>query len=141
MSKNFTPAESACRCKLAECEKAGWLPWFEENVQDLRDAVGVPLRVNSGYRCKYHPDEIKKKIGTIGRHRQGIAADLSSKLPLEDLYNAARKLGVFHGIGINRFQNFIHLDCRPKEQAAMWAYTKTGDMPKWDGVWANLPKE
>ena len=142
MTKNFTDAEFSCKCNSGKCEKAGVHGWFIENLQKLRDQIGKPLIITSGYRCRFHPAEAVKKKTTPARHQQGIAADLyCPEMDLRDLYEAAVRCQLFTGIGVNPHAGFLHLDCRPASEAADWAYNQQGQTVTWDGVWANLPKE
>lgn len=94
-------------------------PGFLEDLDELRRRVGVPFKVNSGYRDATHPAEASKdKPGT---HAQGIAADircLSSEFRYA-LIKEALKMR-FKGIGIAK--TFIHLDKRDTEHPVMWVY-------------------
>lgn len=53
----------------------------EKVLQPLRDAYGMPLIVNSGYRCK----ELNKAVGgaPTSQHLKGEAADIASECPSE----------------------------------------------------------
>lgn len=49
-----------------------------DNVLDpLREALGMPIKVNSGYRC----EELNKKVGgsKTSQHKTGCAADITCK--------------------------------------------------------------
>ena len=50
-------------------------------LQPLRDIVGVPLRVNSGYRCS----ELNAAVGGVptSQHVKGEAADVAFPKPVE----------------------------------------------------------
>lgn len=49
----------------------------DEVLQPLRDAVGYPLTINSGYRCP----ELNKMVGGVetSQHTRGQAADVTMK--------------------------------------------------------------
>lgn len=48
-------------------------------LQPLRDVVGHPLRINSGYRCP----ELNKEVGGVptSQHVKGEAADIAAAVP------------------------------------------------------------
>lgn len=52
----------------------------ETVLQPLRDRVGHPLRINSGYRCP----ELNKEVGGVAtsQHVKGEAADIAAPAPL-----------------------------------------------------------
>ncbi len=51
----------------------------EKVLQPLRDAVGHPLRISSGYRCS----ELNKEVGGVptSQHVKGEAADIAAAAP------------------------------------------------------------
>lgn len=117
---NFSEKEMSCRC----CGKAEMDPAFMDKLQGLRDLLGEPLRVNSGYRCR----EYNKKIGGGPAHPKGMAVDLGINRKLA--YNTlvlALAMG-FQGVGIKQKGKgrFIHLDMLPGSSRAprptVWSY-------------------
>ena len=79
-------------------------------IEALRESLGFPFVVTSGYRCPKHPIEIKKS--SVGAHTTGRAMDIAVKG--EDAYrllSGALNAG-FTGIGINQKgdSRFIHID-------------------------------
>lgn len=131
ITKDFTAAEFACK----HCGKKGIRAAFVESLQRLRDAIGQPLIVTSGYRCPQHPIEARK--AKPGRHAEGIAADVSGP-PLAEIWQQAQQFPEFAGIGIAPHQNYIHLDTRPGPRV-LWAYNRAGQQVKWSGKWEELP--
>ena len=91
---------------------------FMHKMEQLREAVDRPLIITSGYRDRTHPVEAKKVL--IGKHNQGIAADIKAVGGVEryELVSMAIALG-FTGIGIAK--NFIHLDIRD-DVPVIWSY-------------------
>jgi uncharacterized protein YcbK (DUF882 family) len=97
-----------------------------DKLQLLREDLGFPFIISSGYRCEEHPIERKKK--KPGTHNLGIAVDIacSHKEALQ-IVSAAEGYG-FTGIGVNQKGNgrFIHLDIakathdRPRPH--IWSY-------------------
>lgn len=122
---NFTESEMACKC----CGKAPMDPGFMRMLQLLRDAVGFPLAVSSGYRCeKYNADV--SNTGARGPHTTGKAADL---LVAGDrafkVIQEATALG-FTGIGIAQKgphpSRYVHVDILPNgpgsPRPTCWSY-------------------
>jgi len=79
-------------------------------LEELREAAGVPLRVNSGHRSADHNAEVG---GAIKSMHLRFATDLAplgnTDVALTDLFNLAEALG-FEGIG--QYNSFLHLDRR-----------------------------
>ena len=99
---NFSEAELACkhtgRCLME--------PAFMDRLQKLRDTLGHPLPITSGYRDPSHPAERKKE--KPGSHSRGRAVDIAvTGERAFHLVMAAGRLG-FTGIGVA--DKFVHLD-------------------------------
>jgi len=106
MFKYFTAAELKC----SHCNKEGMNINFMKKIEALREELGFPFIVTSGYRCTKHPIEIEKY--TVGAHTTGRAIDVS--VYGENAYKLLRgalKAG-FTGIGVNQKgdSRFIHID-------------------------------
>jgi uncharacterized protein YcbK (DUF882 family) len=135
LARDFTAAEFVCK----HCGKAGIRFEFVQALQALRDRLGVPLRITSGYRCPQHPVERGK--AKPGRHAEGIAADITGP-PLIDIWRALADFPEFAGVGVARYQNYIHIDTRggvPPGGRVVWAYDRGGRQVKWSGKWEELP--
>ena len=85
-----------------------------KQLQVLRDYLGVPISINSGYRSPSH----NKKVGGVknSQHVLGTASDLSvkGKTPKE-VYNAIEKLikeGKMKEGGLGLYNTFVHYDIR-----------------------------
>ena len=97
-----------------------------DKLQLLRDDLGFPLVISSGYRCSEHPIEANKS--KPGTHAEGIAVDIavSHEKALELLYKSIAH--GFKGIGVNQKGNgrFIHLDIAEVENYSprphIWSY-------------------
>ena len=84
--KHFT-IEELCKSYVAEKANIDNTPSQEivanltklvDNVLDpLRERYGMPIYVNSGYRCK----ELNKAVGGVGNseHLKGMAADITTR--------------------------------------------------------------
>lgn len=108
LTKNFTVAEMACpHCGLCLMQDD-----FMARLQGLRDALGAPITVTSGYRCPTH----NKSIGGAKEsfHTRGMAADLRA----EDMEELEMKALMFFPVVI-KGPNFIHCDTGPKRH---WRY-------------------
>ena len=103
LSKNFTLSEFACNDGSKEITIDYELI---DKLQQLRDMLGKPIKVTSGYRTVAY----NKKCGGIAtsNHLIGKAADIkvSGMTPLE-LAKVADKIG-FKGIGV--YPTFTHVD-------------------------------
>jgi zinc D-Ala-D-Ala carboxypeptidase len=121
---NFAQREMICSYS-GEC----WLdPASMNALQRLRDTVGVPLPISSGYRSPDHPVEISKERG--GSHTLGKAFDVACRgATAYEVIAAAKDCG-FTGIGVNQSSEgrFIHLDTIteldnfPAERPTIWSY-------------------
>lgn len=108
--KHFRLDEFACRC----CGKNGMNEAFVGLLDNLREEFGLPMNVNSGFRCSKH----NKNIGGSpnSKHLVGLACDIST-----DNFNAENKYKLIHlafdfgvsGIGI--YERFVHLDLRSRK--------------------------
>ena len=108
ISPNFHLSEFECPC----CHLVKLDPRLLEKLQKLRDQIGGPLYISSGYRC---PRE-NARVGGVPHsyHLYGMAADVYTKtVPLDKLLELAREVG-FTGIGYYPKRHFLHLDVREK---------------------------
>lgn len=83
----------------------------------VREGIGIPMRVNSGYRTEAH----NKKVGgkKHSQHRLGNAADIH--IDSQDMGDVIESMFIqIRGLrcGIGRYNSFIHLDIRGYE--ARW---------------------
>jgi len=112
--KYFKKEEFACHC-CGEChidEK------FVHKLDHARGDSGTPFKINSGYRCPKHDDE----IGGSGIHPLGIAADIFCT-GSNDRFGILRSLIVngFSRIGIRK--DFIHVDIsNERPDWLVWLY-------------------
>jgi uncharacterized protein YcbK (DUF882 family) len=91
---------------------------FLVKLDELRERVGFPFVITSGYRDATHPAEARKE--TPGTHNQGIAADIKVSNGFErmNIVHEAIKMGF--SIGVAR--TFVHVDDR-KTTPVMWTYS------------------
>lgn len=104
--KYFKDSELSC----SHCNEQGINEQFMVKIESLREQLGFPFIVTSGYRCKKHPIEARK--ASPGTHTTGRAVDLAvSGEKAYRLLSGALRAG-FTGVGINQKggSRFIHLD-------------------------------
>lgn len=87
------------------------LAWY---LQVIRDFVGVPIIVNSGYRSPPHNKSVGGSKGS--KHMEGIAADLNPQgISTKKLYDAIEELtarGDLPEGGMKAYSTFVHWDYR-----------------------------
>ena len=118
LTKDFSKVEFKCGNKNKPC-----CGLFIENkelikkLQKLRNAVGVPITINSGTRCKTRNDSLKDSSPTSS-HLTGKAADITCR----DMFLLRRyAYQIFDRIGIAK--DFIHVDVDDtKIQLTDWLY-------------------
>lgn len=108
ISNNFKLKEFQCKdgSQLVKIDSE-----LLHKLQKLRDSMGKPVIINSGYRTP----EYNKTVGGAKKsyHMQGKAVDIRiNGLKPEEIAKIAEKTG-FTGIGI--YKSFTHLDIRPNK--------------------------
>jgi uncharacterized protein YcbK (DUF882 family) len=122
ITKNFVFEEFACQCGCGSNETDTALIYA---LQELRDLIGKPIVITSGYRCPGHNEECGG--APASQHPQGMAADIHvAHLPVKKLYAAAEKVNAFLNGGIGVSSTFLHLDIRP-DGPARWSYDTDGN--------------
>lgn len=106
---NFKPHEFACKGtgKISINEEA------LDVLQELRDWIGKPFHIVSGYRSPEHNSSLRGAAST-SYHMEGIAFDISmSNQDPHDFVAKAEAIG-FDGIGTYppARGNFVHVDTR-----------------------------
>ena len=82
----------------------------------IRERLGVPLYINSGYRCPEHNAEVGGASNS--QHVLGTAADITyDGIDVDYLASIAEECGA-DGIGCYYYQDFVHVDVRG--YAARW---------------------
>ncbi|MTI47867.1 MAG: DUF882 domain-containing protein [Firmicutes bacterium] len=117
LSKNFNLKEFQC---TTDNPVVILDPKLIDKLQKLRDRLGVPLHVNSGYRTS----EFNKSIGgyEYSKHMKGQAADISMnniKLSIETIKDLCVTIG-FSGIGL--YNTHIHVDVGEYNNPNMESY-------------------
>lgn len=106
MSKYFTPSEMACPC----CGRVFVDDRLFPILDRIREAVGQPVFITSGYRCPSHNAEVGGVANS--QHLDGTAADITyDGVDVEKLTDIAIDAGA-SGVGSYFNQGFVHVDCR-----------------------------
>jgi len=125
---NFSPREFTC-----STSGEIWVDVaFMDKLQRLRNGVGFPLKVTSGYRSPQHPIE-KAKIDAgkrPGAHNTGQAVDIAVRGDKAWAVVHEAMLLDFTGLGIQQAgeyaARFIHLDTLPNgggfPRPTIWSY-------------------
>jgi len=118
--RNFKANEFRCRC--GQCsnpphpDRIRHLAWA---LQAIRDEVGCPLKITSGYRCEDH----NRAIGgaSKSKHVQCWAADIKPVgKSIDDLFDAIETLrttGKIPAGGLGKYRSWAHYDIRPGQPA------------------------
>jgi hypothetical protein len=115
MSKYFSEDELRCKCGCGQCHMD---TVFLDIMDQIREDVGEPIGVVSGFRCVKHDDEIHGD----GNHPEGKAIDVAAPLSMIrfKIVSSAIKMGIKR-IGIGK--TFIHLDVVSEHpQNVVWLY-------------------
>lgn len=126
LTRNFTQLEFQCPCG---CSLQMVDPELAEKLQLIRDKLGKPIKITSGYRCLTRNQQAGG--GTNSRHRYGMAADwrtLNRSVNPVALGIIAQAVG-FGGVGIYWHSKgaFCHADTR--QAKATWLCTTPGQYP------------
>lgn len=118
LTEHFNSDEFDCKCDRKDC-KVTLINMYHVNKLDrMRKRLGVPLIINSGYRCKKHNAEVGGVVGS--QHTLGNATDVDCVYPPDYVAALAEEME-YDGIG--RYDTFTHLDSRGR--TARWDYRTT----------------
>ena len=130
LTKDFARSEFQCSCGCSEQKVDTELA---EKLQIIRDKVGRPIKITSGYRCIVH--NASKTVGGSpnSKHRYGMAADWR----LKDRGLNPVALGIlaveagFGGVGIYWYGNyaFVHADTATQRQRGCVMQQSTIHLP------------
>lgn len=121
LTKNFSLSEFNCRDgRKVPPQYMANVKKLAENLQVLRDHIGVPININSCYR----PPDYNKRIGGAknSQHLTASAADITTKKysprQLAAIVEKLIKEGKMKQGGLGVYPSFIHYDIRPRK--ARW---------------------
>lgn len=103
VSPHFTLREFQCRC----CGAVMLSPLLLEKLEALRAALGCPVVLTSGYRCRTHNSRVGGAVRSL--HMRGMAADIAADAARQDAVES-----VAQGLGFKELirggaKNYIHL--------------------------------
>ena len=121
--KSFTFDEMACK----DCSHCGGVSDMNEHfmmkLQQLRDACGFALPVNSGFRCAQKNIDCKGHTGSA--HLTGEGADLRvDRDKARIVIQKAIEMGFSVGIQQKGTSRFVHVDTKIRKsgKANLWSY-------------------
>ena len=108
--KHFVPYEFKCKCGKCDRDAAEIMDFrVVISADNLRQMIGRPIIVRSGFRCPQHNKAIHGAAYSM--HMSGMALDLYPVgYSLKDLLSLA--LGLKHLGGFGVYKTFLHIDCR-----------------------------
>lgn len=114
-TQHFKVSEFACK----HCGKNLIDQRVINMAEEIRQKLGVKVRVNSGYRCETHNARVGGVKGS--KHTKGLAADLSCELgavKMKEAVKALRAEGKLQDLDycIKYGNRFIHIDCGGKRK-------------------------
>ena len=115
LTSNFDRSEFACKCGCGE-NRIDMV--HVDMLQRVRSLSGVPMSINSGYRCTKH----NRAIGGGPEHPKEKGSDVgcNDSHGRYLIIKAALEVG-FHRIGISK--SFIHFGSDPySPQEVIWLY-------------------
>lgn len=114
LTKNFSEWEFRCKC----CNSGHVKKELVRKLQKVRDRIGIPITVNSGFRCLFHNREVGS--ADTSAHLDGFAVDIKA----HDMFVLLRAcIKEFDRIGIGG--EYLHVDIDPrKTQFTYWIYSR-----------------
>lgn len=109
LSKYFSKKEFSCKC----CGRIRIDNRLLDALESLRELVGLPIIITSGYRCAKH----NKNIGGAADsyHVKGMAADIMihfKKMSKEKFIEKIKEIPAFKHGGIGVYESWVHVDVR-----------------------------
>jgi zinc D-Ala-D-Ala carboxypeptidase len=127
--RSFTWDEMACK----NCPHCGGVSDMDESfmikLQELRDACGFPLPVNSGYRCMQKNIDCKGHVnsGHLDQGDGAMACDLRvERNKARVVIQKAIEMGFSVGISQSgKSGRFVHVDTKPRKSGNknLWSYS------------------
>jgi uncharacterized protein YcbK (DUF882 family) len=109
LSQNFSSGEFDCKCINPDCQETLIDTELVEKLQSLRDTLGIPLYINSAYRCLKHNAAIRGSRDS--QHMLGKAVDISVRNRVSHSTIIFRA-GLAGFTGLGEYPTFVHLDVR-----------------------------
>lgn len=121
LSPHFSSNEFDCQCKNSDCINHMVEQDLLDKLEQVRNDIGQPLKINSGFRCSKHQQELREGglETAVGKstHELGQAADITAPIPIDDLASTASK----YFMAIGQAHNWLHIDLRTGK-VRRWTY-------------------
>lgn len=121
--KHFTPKEFTCKCDgLCDHQDAISVEMVAK-LDKIRDAINMPVKINSGTRCVRHNLRSggKERSAHVPKNGPSHAADIHCPNSAFRCAFLREAVGVFPRIGVGK--TFIHVDDDPElPQDVVWVY-------------------
>jgi uncharacterized protein YcbK (DUF882 family) len=122
-TKHFKAKEFECHdnvCQRQVCDDK-----LLSMLEEVRELVGMPLTITSGFRCAKRQDDLRKQgletATGISSHEMGQAADIACA-DMTKLREACEQVFAKYSIGVAKV--FIHVDVRAGGPRR-WSYTRS----------------
>ena len=115
--KHFKKSEFTCKCGCGETVISDDLLYMLDRA---REFAKKPFKINSGYRCKNHPESKKNPTSS---HIKGLAVDIECKdSSTRAIMMDALVYAEFERFGLHK--SFIHVDIDvvDKVSPVIWLY-------------------
>lgn len=115
VSKYFNLKEFACKGEGC-CGGSSPHPHPDllKGLDKLRDMIGKPILITSGFRCNIHNYKIGGAVASF--HRLGMAVDIQCDHDVFYLFVKCQTIPEFKGIGV--YNSWVHVDVR--KEPARW---------------------
>lgn len=117
LSDNFYRDEFACQCG---CGAGDISMDLIGRLQEVRDALGEPMRITSGIRCNAHNSKVGGTAGSSHLEGNGTAVDIACDNSAYRQKILSAITPVFVRVGIAK--TFIHCDVDVTKSANVWLY-------------------
>lgn len=121
LGNHFSSNEFQCQCNYLDCVDQMVEQDLIDKLDSLREQVGQPIKINSGFRCARHQADLLHSgaVETVPKstHELGQAADIACPIPIDDLYKAAEK----QFMAIGTAHHWLHCDLRTGK-VRRWTY-------------------
>lgn len=128
LTKNFALEEFSCHDKQKTIVPSQYLSnviKLANELQKLRDVIGCPIHINSGYRTPSYNASLEGSA-PHSQHMLALAADCTTidytPNQFADLVEKLIAEGKVNFKGVGRYNGFTHLDCRQRK--ARWDMRK-----------------
>jgi uncharacterized protein YcbK (DUF882 family) len=122
-SKHFRAKEMECHCGC--CQRQVCDDKLIAMLEEVRELVGIPITVTSGFRCAKRQDDLRKQglETAVGKsaHENGQAADITCS-DMKALEKACLTVFAQHSVGVAK--TFCHVDVRTGGPRR-WSYVKS----------------